>query len=40
MNSPHFRMVEKLDEVMNKLETQEKEIENVKSSMKDIKARI
>ena len=33
-------MVEKLDEVMNKLETQEKEIENVKSSMKDIKARI
>ena len=34
------KMMDKLEEVMNKLDVNGRELENVKTSLKDIKARI
>ena len=35
-----FRLMEKLDSVIQRIDKQDKEIENMKTSLKDIKARI
>ena len=35
-----FRLMEKLDSVIQRIDKQDKEIENMKNSLKDIKARI